>query len=129
MPGGLLPVEAPLNGHRAVFVDGKLPLTVGTPIDRVEHLALATLVGIRRCERLQAAADTSVLRHRSLDIRLLELRLIIVYVAQLHHHPRISDVVLVVVVVFALRNHIILVTYSRFSKIEKNHLEFKFLLF
>ena len=120
MPGGLLPVEAPLNGHRAIFVDGELPLTIGTPIDRVEHLALAALIRICGRERLQAASDTSILRHRSLDIRLLELGLIIIYIAQLHHHPRIRDVVLVVVVVFALQNSRQCSAHLRFSQIEKS---------
>lgn len=103
MPRGLLAIETPLDRHRPVFVDGKLPFTVGASVDRVVHLALTTLVGVGGFERFQTVPYTSVLRHRGLDIRFLELRLIIVYVAQFHHHPRIGNVIFIVVVVFPLR--------------------------
>ena len=103
MPRGFLAIQTPLDRNRPVFVDGELPLTVGTSVDRVIHLALTTLVRIGGFERFQAVPDTSVFRHRRLDIRLLELGLIIVYVAQLHHHPRIGNVIFVVVVVLSLK--------------------------
>lgn len=97
-----LAIETPLDRHSSVLVDGELPFAVGTSVDRVVHLALTALIGIGGFERFQAVPDASVFRHRRLDIRFLELRLVIVYVAQLHHHPRVGNVVFVVVVVFPL---------------------------
>lgn len=102
MSRSLLAVETPLDRHRPILVDGELPFAVGASIDRVVHLALTALIGIGGFERFQAVPDASVFRHGRLDIRFLELRLVIVYVAQLHNHPRVGNVIFVVVVVLPL---------------------------
>lgn len=102
MPGRLLPVQLPLNGNRALLADAELPTPIRHPVDGVRHLALAALVRVRGFECLQALAHLYVLVHRHFDVGPFELRLIVVDVTQLDHHPRIRHVVLIVIVIFAL---------------------------
>lgn len=102
MSGRLLPVQLPLNGNRALLADAELSAPVRHPVDGVRHLTLAALVRVRGFERLQALAHLHVLVHRHFDVGPFELRLVVVDVAQLDHHPRIRHVILIVIVVFAL---------------------------
>lgn len=106
MPGGVLPVQRALNTDRALLINGELALPVRRAVYRVRHFALASLVRIRGLERFQTLTHLGVLEHRHLDVGTLELGLVVVDVAQLDHHPRVSHVVLVVVVVLALVVHL-----------------------
>lgn len=81
MPRGFFTVETSLDRYRAIFVDRELPLTIGTSIDRIEHFAFTTLIRIGGCECFETTSNASIFRNRGLNIRLLELRLIIIYVA------------------------------------------------
>lgn len=102
MPRHVLSIQTSLYGDSAVLVDEELPLAIGPAVYGVGDLALAALIGIGGLERLQVLTDLRVLVDVGLDIRLLEQRLIVVDVTQLDDHPRVRDVVLVVVVVLAL---------------------------
>lgn len=102
MSGSLLSVQLPLDGHCALLTDAELTATVGHAVDGVRNFTLATLVRVGCLESLQTLADLDVFVNRHFDVRPFELRFVVVDVAQFDHDPRVRDVILIVIVVFAL---------------------------
>lgn len=102
MPRSFLAIKASLYRYGAIFVDKELSLPIGTSVDRIRNLALATLIRIGSLECFQAAAYAGILRHGSFNIGFLELRLIIIDISQFHDHPGISHVVFVIVIILTL---------------------------
>lgn len=103
MPRSFLTIEASLYRHGAIFIDEELSLSIGTPVDGIRDLTLATLIRISSLECFEAAAYAGVLRHGSLNVSFLELRLIVIDISQFHDHPGIGHVVLVIVIVLTLK--------------------------
>lgn len=68
MSRGFFSIEAPLYGDSAVFIDMKLPLAIGTSVNRVRNLTVPSLVGVRRFEGFQAISDFRVLEYRRFDV-------------------------------------------------------------
>ena len=79
---------------------------VGASVNFVAHLGSPTLIRVRRSEPLQGLANPGVLADERLDVGLFKHGLVVVDVPELHHHPRVGHVVLVVVVVLALVVHL-----------------------
>lgn len=103
MPRSFLSVQLPLNGNGTFLTDAELTAAVGDAVDGVRYFALATLVRVGGFERFQALSDFDVFVHRHFDVGPFELRLVVVDVAQFDDDPRVSDVIFVVIVVFALK--------------------------
>ena len=64
------------------------------------------MIRIVGSESLQTLADFGVFVDGRLDVGFVEQRLVVVDVAQLDVHPTIGNVILVVVIVFALRKRL-----------------------
>lgn len=102
MPRSFLAIKASLYRYSAIFIDEELSLSIGTSINGIGDLALATLIRIGGLECFQATAYARVLRNGGLNIGFLELWLIIIDISQFHDHPGIGHVILVVVIVLTL---------------------------
>lgn len=105
MSGRLFAVEGALDADSALVVDRELAPAVRGAVDGVRHPAAARLVGVGGLERFERLAHFGVLVDRHLNVGSLKLRLVVVDVTQLDHHPRVRHVVLVIVVVLTLQAH------------------------
>ena len=88
-----LPVQTPLDGNGAVFRDGKLPPAVRASVDHVADLGVSAFVRVGGAEPLQGLAHPGILSDHRLNVGLFKDRLVVVDVAQFHHHPRVGHVI------------------------------------
>lgn len=95
-------VQLPLNGNCSFLTDTELTSTIGRTVDGIRHLTLSPLIWISGFECFQRFAHLHVLVNRHLDVWSFELRFVVVDVAQFDDHPRVRDVVFIMVVIFAL---------------------------
>lgn len=102
MSGSLLSIQLSLNGDGTLGINQELSFPVRTPVYGERNLGFTALVGITRLERFQTLAYLGIFVHGHFNVGPLELRLVVVDVTKLDDNPRVSDVILVVVVILTL---------------------------
>lgn len=114
----LLSVQVALDGDCSFLTDGELAFSIWSAINGIFHFALATLVWVCCLEGFQTLSYFCILIYWHLYIGALKLWFVVINISQLHHHPWVGNMVLVVVIVFTLKKSkipLILITTIQYA--------------